>query len=99
MLFRLYIWRNDMLRSWMAVGATAVLALSIAFLAACGGGSNPTQMTAATTMITISDPATCNSGTGGPFSHVYVTVTDVQINSSSSAGDKDSTWIELTPSL
>jgi hypothetical protein len=90
-----------MLRYWMAAGGTAVLALSIAFLVACSGSSTNSMQTAspATTTITISDPATCSSDTGGPFSHVYVTVTDVQINASSSAGDDDSNWIDLTPNL
>ncbi|HWY68677.1 MAG TPA: DUF4382 domain-containing protein [Terriglobales bacterium] len=89
-----------MSRYWMAAGSTAVLALSIAFLVACSGSSTSMQTaSAATTMITISDPATCSSGTGGPFGHVYVTVTDVQIHASASAGDNDSNWIDLTPNL
>lgn len=89
-----------MLRYWIAAGTATVLGLSIAFMAACGGSSGSAQpASAATTMLTISDPATCSSGTGGPFSHVYVVVTDVQINSSASAGDNDSTWIDLTPGL
>lgn len=89
-----------MFRYWMVVTGTAALALSIAFLAACGGNSNPMQSaSAATTMITISDPATCSTGTGGPFSHVFVTVTDVKIHASSTAGDDDSGWIDLTPNL
>src|SRR5260370_9417405 len=54
---------------------------------------------AATTTITLSDPATCGSSTGGPFSHVYVTVTDVKIHASPTAADSDPGWIDLTPSL
>jgi hypothetical protein len=46
----------------------------------------------------LSDPATC-AGPNGPFMHVYVTITDVQANISSSAGDKDSGWTDLTPGL
>jgi len=89
-----------MFRHWMAVGATAALALSIVFFVACSGSNSPMQTASpTTTMITISDPATCSMGTGGPFSHVYVTVTDVQIHSSASAGDNDSGWIDLTPNL
>lgn len=46
----------------------------------------------------VSDPATC-SGPQGPFSHIFVTITDVQINASGSAGDNDPGWIDLTPNL
>ncbi|MHB8218376.1 MAG: DUF4382 domain-containing protein [Candidatus Sulfotelmatobacter sp.] len=52
----------------------------------------------ATVNVAISDPATC-SAPQGPFSHIYVTITDVQINASSSAGDNDPGWVDLTPSL
>ena len=89
-----------MFRHWMAVGATAALALSIVFFVACGGSNSPMQTASpTTTMITISDPATCSMGTGGPFSHVFVTVTDVKIHASSTAGDNDGGWIDLTPNL
>ena len=46
----------------------------------------------------VSDPPTC-SAPSGPYSHVFVTVTDVKIHSSSNAGANDSGWIELTPDL
>ena len=49
--------------------------------------------------VSISDPATCSSSNAGPFSHVYVTITDVQANVSSTAGDNDSGWKDLTPNL
>lgn len=88
-----------MFRHWMAVGATAALALSIVFFVACSGSNSPMQTASPTTMITISDPATCSTSTGGPFSHVFVTVTDVKIHASSTAGDDDSGWIDLTPNL
>jgi hypothetical protein len=48
--------------------------------------------------LSISDPPTC-SAPEGPFSHIYVTITDVQINTSASAGDSDPGWIDLTPNL
>jgi hypothetical protein len=48
--------------------------------------------------VRVSDPATCQSP-GGPFSHVYVTITDVRANVSSTAGDSDPGWVDLTPSL
>lgn len=73
--------------------------VSAAILISCSGGSHSmTSAMPAQVNVTVSDPATC-SGPQGPFSHIYVTITDVQINASSSAGDNDPGWIDLTPSL
>lgn len=47
----------------------------------------------------MSDPPTCGSAQGGQFARIYVSVRDVQINASASAGDNDPGWIDLTPSL
>jgi hypothetical protein len=47
--------------------------------------SNPYGMLS----VTVSDPPTCGSSANRPFLHVWVTVTDVEINASSSAGDND----------
>lgn len=68
---------------------------------ACGtsmgtGSSTGSGMGMAT--VSISDPATC-AGPDGPFAHVYVTITDVQANVNSTAGDNDSGWTDLTPGL
>jgi hypothetical protein len=52
----------------------------------------------ATINLTVSDPATC-SAPQGPFSHIFVTIVDVKINASSSAGDQDPGWVDLTPNL
>jgi hypothetical protein len=49
--------------------------------------------------VTISDPATCSSAAGGPYSNVWVTITDVQINTSATAADNDPNWVDLTPNL
>jgi hypothetical protein len=77
--------------------------LALAGLVACGssGGGVTNSAAPATTTVTISDPPTCSSSTApsGPFTSVFVTITDVQINSSSTAGDNDSSWIDLTPDL
>jgi hypothetical protein len=72
----------------------------ILFLSGCSGksGSSMNSSVPATVNMTVSDPATC-SGPRGPFSHIYVTITDVQINASPSAGDNDPGWIDLTPKL
>jgi hypothetical protein len=48
--------------------------------------------------VMLSDPATCQAP-NGPFSHVYVTITDVKVNVSSTASDSDGSWVDLTPNL
>lgn len=79
--------------------ASFLLVVAI-FVAACGssmtGSVTPSGM--ATLNVMVSDPATCATP-NGPFSHVYITITDVQANMSSTAGDNDSGWVDLTPSL
>ena len=64
----------------------------------CSNGKSSTPNGGAFVNIRVSDPATC-SGPNGLFSHIYVTITDVQIHASGSAGNSDSGWIDLTPSL
>jgi hypothetical protein len=51
-----------------------------------------------TVNVMVSDPATCQAP-DGPYSHVYVTITDVQANINAGAGDTDSNWVDLTPNL
>ncbi len=87
----------------VAVSCTLAVSLVVAamlFLSGCSGKSSSSMSagTAATVNVTVSDPATC-SGPQGPFSHIFVTITDVQINASASAGDNDPGWIDLTPKL
>jgi hypothetical protein len=69
------------------------------FLVNCSGGTNsdPTSQSA-TVKVTVSDPATCGAPQG-PFTHVYVTITDVQIHQSANAGANDAGWVDLTPAL
>ena len=76
----------------------AVTVGAILFLFACSSNSKMSSGDAATVNVMVSDPVTC-SAPQGPFSHIYVTITDVQINASSSAGDSDSGWTDLTPNL
>ncbi len=86
---------------WRA-GIAFLAAIVVGVVAiACGGGSagggGGAQMGLVTT--TISDPATCQAP-NGPYSHVYVTVTDVKASTSSTASDSDSSaWTDLTPNL
>jgi hypothetical protein len=80
------------------LAASLVVAPTL-FLSGCSGkSSNNMNSAPAIVNVTVSDPATC-SGPQGPFSHIFVTITDVQINASSSAGDNDPGWIDLTPKL
>ena len=81
-----------------AVCVVAVVFAMAIFLSNCGGGSQSTSSAPAVVNVAVSDPTTC-SAPQGPFSHIFVTITDVQINASASAGDNDPGWIDLTPSL
>jgi hypothetical protein len=74
------------------------LSLGAFFVAACGDMTTTSGSGMGTVTTMISDPATC-SAPDGPFKNVYVTITDVQANMSSSAGDNDGGWVDLTPNL
>jgi hypothetical protein len=76
-------------RSHIATLLFVALLLGIALLTACGGSSSQTGLV----NTAISDPGTCKAPTG-PYSAVWVTVTDVQIHNSSSGQ-----WIDLTPGM
>ncbi len=69
-----------------------------AVIVACGGGgSTGTSMAIVNT--SLSDPATCQAPQG-PYTHVYVTVKDVQASTSSTAAATDTgSWVDLTPNL
>lgn len=77
-----------------------VLAAVAATLVAlgCGGGSSSSSNSMASISTSASDPATCGAPQG-PFSHVFVTITDVEIHQSADAGPNDAGWVDLTPSL
>jgi len=82
-----------------AICGFAIVCFAMAlFLSNCSGGSHSMSSAPATINVAISDPTTC-SGPQGPFSHIFVTITDLQINASGSAGDNDAGWIDLAPKL
>ena len=89
-----------------AIVAT-IASLALLFLAGCGSsGANANMQSNQSNgnamgmvNLSVSDPPTCRGSSNGPFLHVYVTVTDVQINASGTAGDNDAGWIDLTPTL
>jgi hypothetical protein len=75
--------------------ASAAALAGLVLLIACSGGS---KSQTAFVNTSVSDPPTC-SAPSGPYSHVFVTVTDVKIHTSANAGANDSGWVDLTPNL
>ena len=84
-----------------ALSAAAVLA-AIAAVNGCSGNTNNTSSSSsggmANVSVMLSDPSTCTAP-NGLFAHVYVTVTDVKASVNASAGDNDSSFVDLTPGL
>ena len=78
--------------------AVCLLLVAAFFVAACSMNGTPATSGMAQVKVTLSDPATCIAP-NGPFSAVYVTISDVQAHLSSSAGANDSGWVDLTPGL
>lgn len=90
---------NSSKKTWqpiLAIGSLLIAALIVAACSSSMTGTVNSGMATVTTMI--SDPATCQAPSG-PYAHVYVTITDVKIHTSSSAGPNDSGWVDLTPNL
>src|SRR5215469_16068031 len=88
------MYRNAPFCTLALISLVGALALS----GCSSNGKSSTPNNGAFVNVRISDPATC-SGPKGAFSHIYVTITDVQINESGGAGNNDSGWVDLTPSL
>jgi len=81
------------------VCVVAGFAVIAALIVGCGNStSGSTTSSMAMVSVKVSDPATCMAP-NGPFSHVYVTVTDIRAHVNANAGDSDSGWVDLTPSL
>ena len=78
--------------------ATCCIAVAAFFIAACSSMNGTVSTGMAKINVMVSDPATCATP-NGPYSHVYVTITDVRAHTSSSAGPNDSGWADLTPNL
>ena len=81
-----------LLLAFVSIGVIA------AIIAGCSGNSTAPTSGMAHVQLQISDPSTCQAPSG-PFAHVYVTIADVKANVNSSAGDNDSSWVDLTPNL
>ena len=83
---------------WQPALALSLLFVATLVVAACSGANISTASGMGTVTVMLSDPATCQAP-NGPFSHVYVTITDVQAHVSSTAGAGDGGWVDLTPNL
>lgn len=81
--------------AFCVIGLAALLIAS-----ACGDGSGTTtsRTSSASINLSISDPSTCTAP-NGPYSSVYVTIADVKIHQSATAGANDAGWVDLTPGL
>jgi hypothetical protein len=80
---------------WVALGAASVVG---ALAVGCSGNVTSNGVGTGMVAVQMSDPATCQAPSG-PFAHVYVTVSDVQAHTSSTASASDSGWVDLTPKL
>src|SRR5579863_9572456 len=82
------------LRQLLMLAVVAGLLIASGWIISCGGNSNPVPVTNATTgtvTTTLTDPPTCAAS----FNHVWVTITKVTANISSTASDTDSGWVTL----
>ena len=75
-----------------------VVAVTLIVISCGGGMSMKLGPTMATVKVSISDPPSCMPP-HGPFNHVFITVTSVKVNASSSASDTSDGWQELAPQL
>ncbi len=76
--------------------AGSLLAVTLAIVACSSGSSGTSASGMGKVSVSISDPATCQVPTG-PYSAVWVTITEVDANTSATAANSDSGWVSLTP--
>lgn len=84
----------------VAVSLAALLWLAAA---GCGGGGtlfsgSGGPATSGSVTLTLSDPATCGAP-NGPYSHIWLSVADVQASPNANASAGDPSFVDLTPSL
>ena len=85
-------------RLCILLSVPACLLVAALALSSCNSGTVNTANGMGTVSVMLSDPETCQAPSG-PFSHVYVAITDVQANVSSTASVTDNSWVDLTPNL
>jgi Domain of unknown function (DUF4382) len=90
--------KNASSKLWQLFFVLGCLLVVSLVVVACTSNSATTASGMGTVSVMVSDPATCQAPSG-PFSHVYVTITDVQANISSTASATGSGWVDLTPNL
>ena len=73
-----------------------LLAVTLTIVACGSNMSGTTASGMGTVTVSLSDPATCQVPSG-PYSAVWVTVSEVDANISSTASNSDSGWTPLTP--
>lgn len=93
---------NSRKYAFLVLGLVLVFGVA-AILGGCGSSSSANSMTNSpppmgTVSTSVSDPPTCQAP-NGPYSHVYVTVTDVKASTSSDPNAPDSGFVDLTPGL
>src|SRR6266404_1224963 len=87
-----------MTRSVLVTLGVTLVAIVLVLVGCSGGGSSSPSSPTGFVNTSVSDPPTC-SAPSGPYSHVFVTVTDVKIHTGWMAGENDSGWIDRTPDL
>jgi Domain of unknown function (DUF4382) len=83
---------------WQLVAVLGCLFVAALVVVACSSTTPTSGSGMGKVSVLLSDPATCQAP-NGPYQSVWVTVTDVQANMSSTAGPTDSGWVDLTPNL
>jgi hypothetical protein len=83
-----------------AISALIFAVLGTGLLVACGGkGGGGTLGSPGNLSIVVSDPATCSSSANGPYSHIYVSISDVKVSPNANAAPGDSSFVDVTPAL
>jgi hypothetical protein len=82
---------------WICGGLVVAAVAAVVAIGCSGSNVAPTSGMASVSVM-LSDPATCQAPSG-PYAHVYVTITDVKASVNASAGDNDSSFVDLTPGL
>ncbi len=83
-------------RKWALILFFALIGVAILIACSNGGTATSTKAQGSVVNVTLSDPSTCTAPKG-PFAAIYVTIVDVQINSSATAGDSDPGWQTAIP--
>jgi len=81
--------KNIQRTHWTGAWRWALALSTVGVLAACGGGGGSASAGDGSLRVALTDAPSC-------YQHVYVTVQKVRVNQSSTAGDQDGGWADLT---